>query len=57
MIKIFENTDYILLEKELNEWIVTCENRIHDIQFRTVMNEAGIIFHCCVIVELNLHNY
>ena len=57
MIKIFEGTDWEILEREVNLWIKSCGSKIHDIQFRTAMNEDGLMFHCCVITELNLHNH
>lgn len=57
MIKIFEATVYSTLEKEVNDWIDNCGSKVYDIQFRTVLNENELIYHCCVILELNLHNH
>ena len=56
MIKIFENEDYIKLEKAVNGYIDTCGSKIESIQFTTSCNEFGIVFHCCIVHDLSFVN-
>lgn len=57
MIKIFESNDYSELEKDVNEWVKTCGSKIHEYQFRMALNEHGPLYSCCVVLELNTHDF
>lgn len=56
MIKIFESLDFNSLENKVNNYIDKCDSKISDIQFRTVMNEEQIIFHVCIVHDLDFAN-
>jgi len=56
MIKIFENNDWSLLEKQVNEYLETCGSKVSDIQFRTNMTEGEILFHVCIVHDLDFLN-
>lgn len=57
MIKIFENEDYIKLEKAVNEYIDDCGSKIESIKLSVVtLNENSVLFHCCIVHDLSFIN-